>query len=572
MPERIPQSAALRVAFVAYLSTDHLSPATGKTIPITISKNGGAFGNPSGGATNATEIAAGWYYADLSITDTGTVGPLIIYGSLAGIDTVQTIYDVAAYQAFPTNFSSLSIDASGRIDLGNWRGVQPLALNNNEVQVAPDWNNILNATATQALTNTTVKNLTGTPPDSAGVTTLLLRIASALSISAGAVTVGTVASGAITAASFAANALDAVWSTAARTLTAFSFTVNASLTQILGTALTETTPGWLTAAFRKFFNVGSPAMDMTNVNQTGDAFARLGAPAGASVSADIAEVEAETDGIAAIPTNPLLTSDTRLPASAAAGTSGGLPLLDANLSVNANVIDTGTAQGGSLTGITLKAGSSAVDDFYKGQGIRLVTGPGAEQFGSITAYNGTTKLASVVFVTAPTSATTYELLAAGGGSSGGGGGGITTEFAGAAAVQIDFIEAQSAKIGNVIISQNAPDLAMANQGIVAGMSYKEAYGNQITFTIANLLIASNVSVVYDVQVGGGAPTIFTAVLTTVEAGNIVGYFEIDGETTEDWGPSTGQGYAGQVKVLNTAVSPNDEVNVTLRPLPVAASV
>lgn len=38
----------------------------------------------------------------------------------------------------------------------------------------------------------------------------------------------------------------------------------------------------------------------------------LGTPAGASMSADIAEIEAETDGIAAIPTNPLLTNDSRL--------------------------------------------------------------------------------------------------------------------------------------------------------------------------------------------------------------------------------------------------------------------
>jgi len=45
---------------------------------------------------------------------------------------------------------------------------------------------------------------------------------------------------------------------------------------------------------------------------TGDAFARLGSPVNGTISADIAEVEAETDGIAAIPTNPLLTTDVRL--------------------------------------------------------------------------------------------------------------------------------------------------------------------------------------------------------------------------------------------------------------------
>lgn len=42
--------------------------------------------------------------------------------------------------------------------------------------------------------------------------------------------------------------------------------------------------------------------------QTGDSYARLGVPAGASIAADLAEIEAETDGIAAIPTNPLLVS------------------------------------------------------------------------------------------------------------------------------------------------------------------------------------------------------------------------------------------------------------------------
>lgn len=41
----------------------------------------------------------------------------------------------------------------------------------------------------------------------------------------------------------------------------------------------------------------------SNVIQSGDSFARLGAPAGASIAADIAEIEGETDGIAAIPTS-----------------------------------------------------------------------------------------------------------------------------------------------------------------------------------------------------------------------------------------------------------------------------
>jgi hypothetical protein len=38
----------------------------------------------------------------------------------------------------------------------------------------------------------------------------------------------------------------------------------------------------------------------------------IGSPTNASISADLAEIESETDGIAAIPTNPLLTTDVRL--------------------------------------------------------------------------------------------------------------------------------------------------------------------------------------------------------------------------------------------------------------------
>lgn len=102
----------------AFLSSDHLTPATGKTIAITISKNGAAFGNPSAGATNATEIASGWYYVDLSTTDTGTVGPLVVLGTVAAVDPVDIAYDIAAFQAFPANFSSMAITAGGALTAG----------------------------------------------------------------------------------------------------------------------------------------------------------------------------------------------------------------------------------------------------------------------------------------------------------------------------------------------------------------------------------------------------------------------------------------------------------------------
>src|SRR3954467_12496965 len=88
MTERIPQSTSKLVVFKAYLASDHVTEATGKTIAITISKAGGAFGNPNAGATNSTEISSGWYKVTLDTTDTATLGILALRGSAATIDDV----------------------------------------------------------------------------------------------------------------------------------------------------------------------------------------------------------------------------------------------------------------------------------------------------------------------------------------------------------------------------------------------------------------------------------------------------------------------------------------------------
>lgn len=94
MPERIPQSTIIRVPLQAYSAADHVTPATGKTIAITLSKNGAAYANPSVGATNATEISNGSYYVDLAVNDTDTKGPLFVKGSVSGVDDIIGIYNV----------------------------------------------------------------------------------------------------------------------------------------------------------------------------------------------------------------------------------------------------------------------------------------------------------------------------------------------------------------------------------------------------------------------------------------------------------------------------------------------
>lgn len=87
----------------------------------------------------------------------------------------------------------------------------------------------------------------------------------------------------LAAADFAQAAADKVWSSAARTLTS------------LGAALVQEIWDQATSALTTAGSIGKRIVDYL----TGDAFARLGAPAGASVSADIAAVKTDTAAIKA---------------------------------------------------------------------------------------------------------------------------------------------------------------------------------------------------------------------------------------------------------------------------------
>lgn len=93
---RLAQSTAYTVMLKLFLSSDHVSPATGKTVAIVISKAGGAFGNPNAGASNATEVSNGWYKFALDTTDTGTLGDLVVRGTSASCDDAEQVCQVVS--------------------------------------------------------------------------------------------------------------------------------------------------------------------------------------------------------------------------------------------------------------------------------------------------------------------------------------------------------------------------------------------------------------------------------------------------------------------------------------------
>ena len=73
------------------------------------------------------------------------------------------------------------------------------------------------------------------------------------------------------------------------------------------------------------------------------------------------------------------------------------------------------ATGGAAATITLAAGASAVNDFYKGQIVTVYAGLGAGQARAIVAYNGGTKIATVSpsWATAPDATSFYIIIANG---------------------------------------------------------------------------------------------------------------------------------------------------------------
>ena len=102
----------------AFGTADHVTPSTGGTMGIVISKNGAAFANPAAGALTATEVSAGWYKGTLGTADSDTEGDLVVRGTMAAADPAERVFRVIV----PPNFALSSIDGSGRFDISKFAG------------------------------------------------------------------------------------------------------------------------------------------------------------------------------------------------------------------------------------------------------------------------------------------------------------------------------------------------------------------------------------------------------------------------------------------------------------------
>lgn len=111
---QITQAAAYTVMLKVFLSSDHVTAATGKTVAVKISKAGGAFADPEAGATNATEVSSGWYKVALDSTDSDTTGDLVVRGTATACDDSEQVCQVVSSvaDAVEARFTDGTMDLS----------------------------------------------------------------------------------------------------------------------------------------------------------------------------------------------------------------------------------------------------------------------------------------------------------------------------------------------------------------------------------------------------------------------------------------------------------------------------
>jgi len=114
---------------------------------------------------------------------------------------------------------------------------------------------------------------------------------------------------------------------------------------ILGSALSETSAGYLAAGFKKLLDVASPVFTLASINQTGDSYARLGSPAGASIAEDLVAIDNFVDDIESRLT---ATRAGYLDILADLADSGRLDLLIDSILADTNELQTDLVNGGRL--------------------------------------------------------------------------------------------------------------------------------------------------------------------------------------------------------------------------------
>ena len=209
-------------------------------------------------------------------------------------------------------------------------------------------------------------------------------------------------------------------------------TISSRATQTLVDAIAGYVDTEVAAIKAKTDNLPSDPADESLIMAATDAImSRLGAPAGASIAADIAtratpaQVNTEADtAIADARLNQLLAASVAAPVAGSlfaelTEDDGGVQRFTVNAleqGPGGGSSETrnreGTAQAGGASTITLDAGASVVNDFYKNQRCAIVGGTGSGECEIIASYVGSTKVATMAasWATTPDATSQFRIL------------------------------------------------------------------------------------------------------------------------------------------------------------------
>lgn len=110
----LKDSNSKKIIFLMVLKTDHVTVATGKTLTVTVSKNGAAFG---AGGGSVAELAGGAYAYTPSAGDVDTLGPILYRATATDCDDCFIEGVIVAYDPYTAKFGLNDLAAGAAMTL-----------------------------------------------------------------------------------------------------------------------------------------------------------------------------------------------------------------------------------------------------------------------------------------------------------------------------------------------------------------------------------------------------------------------------------------------------------------------
>jgi len=190
--------------------------------------------------------------------------------------------------------------------------------------------------------------------------------------------------------------------------------------------------------------------------------------------------------------------------------TAGVPVVDTR-----TVARVGTAQTGATTSVTLDAGASATTNFYVGMRVHIISGTGAPESSVITAYNGSTKVATIAstWPTAPDNTSVFL---------------ITMDAKNdVRTISGGNVNTGAAQIGVNVVNWNASAVAAPNvSGVpIVDAGYVSGTAQTARDLGASVLVAGDFSATMKTSLNAATPASVTGAVGSVTGnvgGNVVG--------------------------------------------------